>query len=158
MSAYASHPRVRARYAPMCANLAGGTAGCVLASRLSEDPSVSVLVIEQGPVADTWASRVPVISGDPYRSGTLASTWWALPMEQVDRRSLQVMRGEALGGTSRINSLLYTRGSFEYIMGILLSLSVAEAHKLSQECQGNTIVGQSSDVRGGVMMTSSPTS
>ena len=79
-------------------------------------------------------------------------------MEQVDRRSLQVMRGEALGGTSRINSLLYTRGSFEYIMGILLSLSVAEAHKLSQECQGNTIVGQSSDVRGGVMMTSSPTS
>ncbi|KAH9900666.1 alcohol oxidase [Cubamyces lactineus] len=88
----------------------GGTAGCVLASRLSEDPSVSVLVIEQGPVADTWASRVPVISGDPYRSGTLASTWWALPMAQVERRSLEVMRGEALGGTSRINSLLYTRG------------------------------------------------
>ncbi|KAI0633939.1 alcohol oxidase [Trametes polyzona] len=88
----------------------GGTAGCVLASRLSEDPSVSVLVIEQGPVADTWASRVPLISGNPYRSGTVAATWWARPMPQVDGRSLQVMRGEALGGTSRINALLYTRG------------------------------------------------
>ncbi|KAI0351193.1 alcohol oxidase [Trametes cingulata] len=88
----------------------GGTAGSVLASRLSEDPSVSVLVIEQGPVADTWASRVPVISGNPYRNGTLASTWWSLPMPQVNGRAIQVMRGEALGGTSRINSLLYTRG------------------------------------------------
>ncbi|KAI0640905.1 alcohol oxidase [Trametes meyenii] len=88
----------------------GGTAGCVLASRLSEDPSVSVLLIEQGPVADTWASRVPLISGNPYRDGTLAATWWSLPMPQVNGRSIQVMRGEALGGTSRINSLLYTRG------------------------------------------------
>ncbi|KAI0776548.1 alcohol oxidase [Trametes elegans] len=88
----------------------GGTAGCVLASRLSEDPGVSVLVIEQGPVADTWASRVPLLSGNPYRAGTLAATWWARPMPQVDGRALQVMRGEALGGTSRINSLLYTRG------------------------------------------------
>ncbi|KAL7278443.1 hypothetical protein ACG7TL_007440 [Trametes sanguinea] len=88
----------------------GGTAGSVLASRLSEDPSVTVLVVEQGPVADTWASRVPVISGNPYRSGTVAGTWWAQPMPQVDGRALQVMRGEALGGTSRINALLYTRG------------------------------------------------
>ncbi|OSD03879.1 GMC oxidoreductase [Trametes coccinea BRFM310] len=93
----------------------GGTAGSVLASRLSEDPSVTVLVVEQGPVADTWASRVPVISGNPYRSGTVAGTWWAQPMPQVDGRALQVMRGEALGGTSRINALLYTRGvSGEY--------------------------------------------
>ncbi|KAI0742344.1 alcohol oxidase [Daedaleopsis nitida] len=89
----------------------GGTAGCVLASRLSENPAVSVLVIEQGPVTDTWASRVPVISGNPYRTGTVAKTWWSLPMQHADNRYLEIMRGEALGGTSRINSLLYTRGS-----------------------------------------------
>ncbi|EIW56999.1 alcohol oxidase [Trametes versicolor FP-101664 SS1] len=88
----------------------GGTAGCVLASRLSEDPSVSVLLVEQGPVADTWASRIPLISGNPYRNGTLAATWWSQPMPQLDGRAIQVMRGEALGGTSRINALLYTRG------------------------------------------------
>ncbi|KAL1937370.1 hypothetical protein VTO73DRAFT_13776 [Trametes versicolor] len=88
----------------------GGTAGCVLASRLSEAPGVSVLVVEQGPVADTWASRVPLISGNPYRDGTLAATWWSQPMPELDGRAIQVMRGEALGGTSRINALLYTRG------------------------------------------------
>ena len=89
----------------------GGTAGCVLASRLSEDPHVTVLLIEQGPIADTWSSRVPLISGNPYRSGTVAKTWWSLPLRDADNRYLEVMRGEALGGTSRINSLLYTRGA-----------------------------------------------
>ncbi|KAI0753766.1 alcohol oxidase [Fomes fomentarius] len=91
--------------------IGGGTAGCVLASRLSEDPSVTVLLIEQGPVDDTWASRVPLISGNMYRSGTAARMWWSLPMQDADNRYLEVMRGEALGGTSRINSCLYTRGT-----------------------------------------------
>ncbi|TFK81138.1 GMC oxidoreductase [Polyporus arcularius HHB13444] len=90
--------------------IGGGTAGCVLASRLSEMEDVSVLVIEQGPVADTWASRVPLISGNPYRSGSVAAQWWSLPMREANSRYLQVMRAEALGGTSRINGLLYTRG------------------------------------------------
>ncbi len=53
-------------------SVVGGTAGCVLASRLSEDAAVSVLLIEQGPVGDTWASRVPLISGNPYRKGSVA--------------------------------------------------------------------------------------
>lgn len=90
--------------------LLGGTAGCVLASRLSEMEDISILVIEQGPVADTWASRVPLISGNPYRSGSVAAQWWSLPMREANSRYLQVMRAEALGGTSRINGLLYTRG------------------------------------------------
>ena len=83
----------------------------MLASRLSEDPTITVLLLEQGPVADTWASRVPLISGNPYRSGTLARTWWSLPMPDADNRCLEVMRGEALGGTSRINCMYYTRGA-----------------------------------------------
>ena len=88
----------------------GGTAGCVLASRLSEMEDVSVLVIELGPVADTWASRVPLISGNPYRTGSVAAQWWSSPMHEANSRYQQVMRAEALGGTSRINGLLYTRG------------------------------------------------
>ncbi|KAI0690392.1 alcohol oxidase [Cerioporus squamosus] len=51
----------------------GGTAGCVLASRLSEDPDVSVLLIEQGPVADTWSSRAPLLSGNMYAKDSLAA-------------------------------------------------------------------------------------
>ncbi|EJF60344.1 alcohol oxidase [Dichomitus squalens LYAD-421 SS1] len=89
----------------------GGTAGCVLASRLSEDPDTSVLLIEQGPVADTWASRVPTISSNLFAKDSLAAHWWSTPMPHADNRSLGVMRGEALGGTTRINSMLYTRGT-----------------------------------------------
>ncbi|TBU36546.1 alcohol oxidase [Dichomitus squalens] len=88
----------------------GGTAGCVLASRLSEDPTVSVLLIEQGPVADTWASRVPAMSANLYSTDSVAAQWWSLPLSHVNNRSLGLIRGEALGGTSRINSMLYTRG------------------------------------------------
>ena len=90
----------------------GGTAGCVLASRLSEDPNVSVLLIEQGPVADTWASRVPTISSNLFAKDSVAAHWWSVPMPHADNRSLGVMRGEALGGTTRINSMLYTRGEW----------------------------------------------
>nr|VWO94148.1 Alcohol oxidase [Ganoderma boninense] len=85
--------------------------GCVLASRLSEDPAVSVLLIEQGPVADTWASRVPTISSNLFAKDSVAAHWWSVPMPHADNRSLGVMRGEALGGTTRINSMFYTRGT-----------------------------------------------
>lgn len=92
----------------------GGTAGCVLASRLTgdSDSPVTVLLLERGPVADTWASRVPTISfGSLFNKDTLAAHWWSAPMEGADNRSLGVMYGEALGGSSRINAMIYTRGS-----------------------------------------------
>ncbi|EJF60335.1 alcohol oxidase [Dichomitus squalens LYAD-421 SS1] len=89
----------------------GGTAGSVLASRLSEDPSVSVLVIERGPVADTWASRVPLLSSNIFDKDGPIRTWWSLPMRNANNRFAQIMSSEALGGVSRINGLLYTRGT-----------------------------------------------
>lgn len=85
----------------------------MLASRLSEDKNVSVLLIEQGPVADTWQSRVPLLSGNVYHEDGLAARWWSLPMQEADNRFVEIMRGEALGGTSRINGLLYTRGTLD---------------------------------------------
>ncbi|KAH9926550.1 alcohol oxidase [Epithele typhae] len=88
----------------------GGTAGCVLASRLSEDPGVSVLVIEQGPVSNTWASRVPLISGNIYDKSNLSTKLWSQPLRHVDNRYLEVIYGQALGGTTRVNGMLYTRG------------------------------------------------
>ncbi|KAI0312498.1 alcohol oxidase [Amylostereum chailletii] len=89
----------------------GGTAGCVLASRLSEDHGVTVLLIERGGVMDNWASKVPVISADLFRKHTPAARWFALPMPSVDERCLEVVRGECLGGASRVNAMVYTRGA-----------------------------------------------
>ena len=89
----------------------GGTAGCVLASRLSEDPNVSVLVLERGIANDTYMSRVPLVSSNIISPDMGATSFYSEPMKNCeDRRSL-VFRGEVLGGGSRINGMVYTRGS-----------------------------------------------
>lgn len=90
--------------------LTGGTSGSVLASRLSEDPNVSVLVLEKGPLADSWASRIPLLGASSRRNDYLGVTWRSVPQQHADDRSIPIIRGEALGGASRINGALYTRG------------------------------------------------
>ena len=88
----------------------GGTSGAALASRLSEDPAVSVLVLEKGQVVDTWTTRVPLLSSNPTSKDFLGVRWMSMPQKHVDNRTLPMVRGEALGGSSRINGALYTRG------------------------------------------------
>ncbi|KAH8108860.1 alcohol oxidase [Phellopilus nigrolimitatus] len=90
--------------------IGGGTAGCALANRLSSDPSVSVLLVERGLAADTWASRVPLFSTDFASDGSRTYKRDSLPQKFVDGRTQQLYSGKVLGGTSRINSMLYTRG------------------------------------------------
>ena len=69
-----------------------------------------MLVIERGPVADSWTSRVPLLSSNILSKETVAKTWWSKPLRNANDRFVQVMTAEALGGASRINGLLYTRG------------------------------------------------
>lgn len=89
----------------------GGTAGCVLASRLSEDPNTSVLVLERGVANDTWISRIPLVGSNILSPDMGATSWYSEPLKHCDGRRNQLFRGEVLGGTSRINALIYTRGS-----------------------------------------------
>ncbi|KAI9695557.1 MAG: hypothetical protein M1820_008570 [Bogoriella megaspora] len=89
----------------------GGTAGCVLASRLSEDPDVSVLLLERGVANDTFISRVPLVSCDILNPDTGAIGSYCEPLKHLDDRRSLIFRGEVLGGTSRINAMIYTRGS-----------------------------------------------
>ncbi|KAM7187098.1 hypothetical protein V8F33_011432 [Rhypophila sp. PSN 637] len=89
----------------------GGTAGCCIASRLSEDPNVSVLVLEKGHVKDNFVSRVPLMSqnfwmGDPLQ----AKRRFTEPMGKVNNRRNGIWTAEGLGGASRINGMLMTRG------------------------------------------------
>ncbi|KAK0234222.1 glucose-methanol-choline oxidoreductase [Armillaria fumosa] len=88
----------------------GGTAGCCLASRLSEDPDVTVLLIERGSVADTWANGVPLVSSNIFSKDSVARPLNSLPQVHADHRVIPLMRGQALGGTSRVNGMFYTHG------------------------------------------------
>ncbi|CAG9998326.1 unnamed protein product [Clonostachys byssicola] len=87
----------------------GGTAGCVVASRLSEDANVKVLVIEKGFVNDSLATRVPLTSCtfDAVPGNVARQTE---PNEVCEGKRLSLVHSESLGGCSRINGMLYTRG------------------------------------------------
>lgn len=82
-----------------------------MASRLSEDPNTSVLLLERGIANDTWKSRIPLLSSDIWSPSTGAKTWYSEPMKDCDDRRKLLVLGEVLGGTSRINGMIYTRGS-----------------------------------------------
>ena len=102
----------------LCANVQieigvtlGGTAGCVLASHLSEDLSISVLLLESGPVINSWSSRVPLLSTDYQFKSTPAYKWASAPIQRLKGRTFQMVSGKAMGGTSKINGSMYARST-----------------------------------------------
>lgn len=82
-----------------------------MASRLSEDPNVSVLLLERGPAYDTLMSRISLVSSNILRSDGGASSWNCEPMKYCDDRRSLFFCGEILGGGSRVNGMVYTRGT-----------------------------------------------
>ncbi|KAJ6613935.1 alcohol oxidase [Mycena sp. CBHHK59/15] len=89
----------------------GGTAGCCLASRLSENPAVSVLVLERGGVNDAWFSRIPLISGDVTSKSTPIVRASSAPLSYADGQVVDIVHAETLGGGSSVNAMLVTRGA-----------------------------------------------
>ena len=88
----------------------GGTAGCVLANRLSADPNVSVLLLEAGGKDDYFWIHVPV--GYLYTIGNPRTDWCfkTEPEPGLNGRSIGYARGKVLGGCSSINAMIYMRG------------------------------------------------
>lgn len=87
-----------------------GSAGCVLANRLSADPSKRVLVLEGGG-RDNWIwFHIPV--GYLYAIGNPRSDWLFKTAEEpgLNGRSLAYPRGKVVGGSSAINAMIYMRG------------------------------------------------
>jgi choline dehydrogenase len=86
-----------------------GSAGCVVAHRLGEDPGVRVAVIEAGPPDDAPEIHMPLAFGP-----NLTSDWdWALfsePEPGLDDRRNYLPRGRVLGGSSSLNAMIYIRG------------------------------------------------
>jgi choline dehydrogenase-like flavoprotein len=87
-----------------------GSAGCVLANRLSADPGKRVLLLEAGG-RDNWIwFHIPV--GYLFAIGNPRSDWMfkTQPEEGLNGRSLNYPRGKAVGGSSAINAMIYMRG------------------------------------------------
>jgi choline dehydrogenase len=87
-----------------------GSAGCVLANRLSADPGNRVLVLEAGGSDWNPLLRVPLMTGLLLRGGYANWGFVTEPEPQLDRRRLSWPRGKVLGGSSSINGMVHVRG------------------------------------------------
>src|SRR5882672_10034852 len=101
--------------APMSATydfiiVGAGSAGCVLAGRLSEDPNARVLLLEAGTAREPMAARVPAAFSKLFKT---RHDWayFTEPEPELCGRRLYVPRGKLLGGSSAMNAMIYIRGN-----------------------------------------------
>jgi choline dehydrogenase len=87
-----------------------GSAGCVLAARLSEDPKNRVLVLEYGGSDNSIFIRMPSALNIPLNSARYNWGYESEPEPHLDNRRINQPRGKVLGGSSSINGLVYVRG------------------------------------------------
>lgn len=88
----------------------GGSAGCVLAARLSEDPQVTVCLVEAGGTDNSMLIRAPI--GSVAMLPTKLNNWAfeTVPQPGLNGRKGYQPRGKTLGGSSSINAMMYARG------------------------------------------------
>jgi len=90
-----------------------GSAGCVLANRLSADGKHSVLLLEAGPKDTNIWIHVPLGYGKLFKEKTVNWMYQTEPEPELGGRQVFQPRGKVLGGSSSINGLLYVRGQHE---------------------------------------------
>jgi choline dehydrogenase len=90
-----------------------GSAGCVLANRLSADGKHSVLLLEAGPEDKNLWIHVPLGYGKLFKEKTVNWMYQTEPEPELNGRQVFQPRGKVLGGSSSINGLLYVRGQHE---------------------------------------------
>jgi len=88
----------------------GGSAGCVVASRLSEDPDVTVCLLEAGGAGNGWVVTAPIGIAIMVPSSRNNWAFDTVPQAGLNGRKGYQPRGKALGGSSAINGMVYIRG------------------------------------------------
>jgi choline dehydrogenase-like flavoprotein len=93
--------------------IGGGSAGCVLAARLTEDPAVSVCLVEAGPADKSVLIHCP--AGLALLAQTTQANWafQTVPQPGLNGRRGYQPRGKVLGGSSSVNAMCYIRGPRE---------------------------------------------
>src|SRR4051812_30818240 len=86
-----------------------GSAGCVLANRLTEDPSVRVVLLEAGGKDRSPNIKIPAAFAEQFHT-KLDWDFYSEPEPECHGRRLFLPRGKSLGGSSSMNAMLYVRG------------------------------------------------
>jgi choline dehydrogenase len=86
-----------------------GSAGCALANRLSEDPQISVLLVEAGPRDRAKEIRIPAAFSKLFKS-KFDWGYETVPQEGLDGRRIYFPRGKVLGGSSAMNAMMWIPG------------------------------------------------
>lgn len=89
-----------------------GSAGCVLANRLSTDPAVSVLLLEAGGPDKKLEIHIPA-AYSKLNGTSVDWGFWTEPQEALNGRRMYLPRGKTLGGSSSTNAMAYVRGNRE---------------------------------------------
>jgi choline dehydrogenase len=87
-----------------------GSAGCVLAARLTENPATRVLLLEAGPPDDADEIHIPAALNLLFQT-QYDWDFHTVPQERAGSRSVYWPRGRTLGGSSSMNAMIYIRGN-----------------------------------------------
>lgn len=90
--------------------IGAGSAGCVLANRLTEDPHARVLLLEAGGWDRHPLLKIPLAWGKIFQQRLFDWQYFAEPEAWVNGRAIECARGKVIGGSSSINAMAYVRG------------------------------------------------
>lgn len=88
-----------------------GAAGCIVASRLSEDPRINVLLVEAGGSDRSLISAMPAALPFAYQSKRFNWGYLSGPEPFLNNRTIDEKRGKAIGGSTTINAMIFNRGN-----------------------------------------------